>query len=225
MTWSVRIRGYILIFFPWSFANVVSYARKRNLHFLSDYDSFVRKKCVSWILFRLGSVFHGHGYVQDNDMTDKKKNIRPCVITWQLLLDSVFYSLSHSRCTELVFPKDTLQADEPVLEMVFQRHLLQPEKFWNSWSTLHVTAPVVIPNWGCIFDYTTHNMSVFMSYSLTQLFTLWLQLWILSNNPLDKLDATTRLLVCCEIHAEWITCGSISCHVPSKLTQWMVQPE
>ena len=60
----------------------------------------------------------------------------------------------------------------------FQHHLLQPEKFWNSWSTLHVTA--ASPNWGRTFDCTTHNMSVFMSCSLTQLYTLCAQLWIVN---------------------------------------------
>jgi hypothetical protein len=60
----------------------------------------------------------------------------------------------------------------------FQHQLLQPEKFWNSWSTPHVTT--TNPNWGRTFDCTTHNMSVFMSWSLTQLQALSAQLWIVN---------------------------------------------
>jgi hypothetical protein len=60
----------------------------------------------------------------------------------------------------------------------FQHHLLHPEKFWNSWSTLHVTN--ARPNWGRALDCTTHNVSVFMSCSLTQLHALSVQLWIVN---------------------------------------------
>jgi hypothetical protein len=51
-------------------------------------------------------------------------------------------------------------------------------KFW-----VHSSRKFLIHSsrtWGRTFDCKTHNVSVFMSYSLTQLCTLWAQLWILN---------------------------------------------
>jgi hypothetical protein len=54
------------------------------------------------------------------------------------------------------------------------------DSFWCWKTPILMLKRTDSPNWGRTFDCTTHNMSVFMSCSLTQLYGLCAQLWIVN---------------------------------------------
>jgi hypothetical protein len=109
---------------------------------------------------------------RERDLTDVQSNSERCIPDWtcHIFVLSRLWLVTHNSDSSVSQTDPHLQ---DLLEMglppplsfqrhLLERHLLQPQNFWKSWSTLHVTT--ASPIRGCTFGCcgNTNNMSVLL---------------------------------------------------------------